>query len=81
MIVNERLTEHLLAREEFTWGSYGKEGDQPLKITPLSKMSNAHIQAILDTQPHIYERDYLPALFNYELGYRAGKGIHVEDTE
>ena len=74
----ERLQEHLQVRLVFTWGTYGKDGKQPLKRVKLADMSDAHIEAILATQPQIYKEPTLPALFNYELGYRAGIGLEVE---
>lgn len=55
-------------RDWMTWGTYGKNGNQPLKWVILKNMSDEHIQAILDTQFHIggfYRRH-----FNKELQLR-----------
>lgn len=38
---------HTIQREILTWGSYGPNGDQPLKINLISEMSNNHIEAVL----------------------------------
>lgn len=37
-------------REYFDWGTYGKDGKQPLRRILLKDMEDEHIQAILDTQ-------------------------------
>lgn len=59
---------HKVRREWFHWGTYGKDGDQPLVWKPLQDLDTAHIEAILDTQTHIPE--HLRELFNDELKYR-----------
>jgi hypothetical protein len=40
-------------RDWMKWGTYGKNGDQPLKLVLLKDMSDEHIRAILKTQFHI----------------------------
>ena len=49
-------------RDWMHWGTYGKNGDQPLRYVLLKDMSDEHIQAILDTQVHIkgsfYEKQF-----------------------
>lgn len=57
-----------IVREAFAWGSRGKKGDEPLHYIPMSKMSNNHIEAVLETQKQI--PDWLRELFNKELVYR-----------
>ena len=71
-----KLDYHLMLREDMKWGGYGKEGDQPLKYKKVCELSNDHIRAILDTQQlgEVW-RDVL----NYELAYRSGQGIVIED--
>ena len=58
-------------REILLWGTYGKDGKQPLKHILLKEMTNEHIQAILDTQTHLSEekRKY----FSDELDLRKEK--------
>ena len=68
---------HEKVREAITWGTYGKNGDQPLRQVKLSEMSNAHIQACLDTQPRMYPQ-YRTAMEN-ELAYREEQSIFIED--
>ena len=78
--MNELLEEHLVRRETFKWGTYGKSGKDEYKQVKLCDMSNSHIEAILETQPHIYVTPrHIPAILNFELGYRAGVGIYLED--
>lgn len=65
-------------REVFTWGTYGKMGDQPLKFKALKDLSDAHIEAILETQSHIPQ--YMRNLFIEEQVYRINnKEARVED--
>jgi len=55
-------------REVMLWGTYGPLGDQPYIRILLKDMDESHIQAILETQPHISE-GYRNA-FERELQYR-----------
>lgn len=48
-------------RDWMRWGTYGKDGTQPLKYVILKNMSDEHIEAILRTQFHIgpfYEKEF-----------------------
>ena len=58
-----------LQREAFTWGSYGKKGDEPKHYIKLMDMQTEHIKAILETQWQI-EGTYVEKLFQQELEYR-----------
>lgn len=40
-------------REYLYWGTYGKDGDQPLKYKLIKDLDTDHIKAILETQHHI----------------------------
>lgn len=40
--------------QKMLWGTYGKNGDQPLRWVPLKECETEHLQAILKTQLHIY---------------------------
>jgi hypothetical protein len=42
-----------IIRQHIKWGTYGKNGDQPLQYKPLKDLEDDHIQAILDTQKQI----------------------------
>jgi hypothetical protein len=66
-----------VVREFLEWGTYGKNGDQPLRRVALSEMSDAHINAVLETQVQVplWRR----ALMIEELSYRKGEGILIED--
>jgi hypothetical protein len=35
------------------WGTYGKDGKQPLKMIAINDMDNEHIEACLKTQKHM----------------------------
>ena len=62
-------------REHFKWGSYGKDGDQPMKTLRLFEMSDAHIRAILEgAYP-----EHVVNILKRELDYRAIKKIYIED--
>jgi len=39
---------HEVIREALTWGTYGKNGDQPLTYVKLKDMSSEHIRACLE---------------------------------
>jgi hypothetical protein len=41
---------HTTRSNTLVWGSYGKNGDQPLKYSTIAQMSNEHILAVLDSQ-------------------------------
>lgn len=41
---------HETVREEFAWGSYGKDGKSPLHRILLKNIEDDHIVAILETQ-------------------------------
>lgn len=57
-----------LVREHMRWGTYGKNGDQPLTQKPLCTLDTDHIQAILDTQHQL--RVEIRDLFKQELAFR-----------
>ena len=56
-----------LKRKSFKWGTYGINGDEPLKHVALSDMSTEHIEAILNTQ---ILNTWVEELMEAELGYR-----------
>ena len=56
-----------ILRENITWGTYGKNGDEELHYKPISKMSSNHINSILSK---IKLADYLKELFEKEMAYR-----------
>jgi len=68
---------HDKVREALTWGTYGKNSDQPLRQVKLSEMSNAHIQACLDNVPRMYPQ--FRTAMETELAYRAENNILIED--
>lgn len=39
---------HEIQREVLKWGSYGKDGKQPLTHIPVSEMDTSHIKAVID---------------------------------
>lgn len=59
---------HERIRQHFHWGTYGKDGEQPLRHIPLHSMETDHIKAILLTQAHI--PGYVRNIFERELIYR-----------
>jgi len=71
------VDEFTVIRDKVTWGTYGKNGDQPLRCVPVSEMSNDHIQAVLDTQKHIHPN--LREVLVMEREYRIENLIEVRD--
>ena len=69
--------EYTVIRDQVTWGTYGKNGDQPLRFVPVSEMSNDHIQAVLDTQKHMHPN--LREVLVMEREYRIENLIEVKD--
>lgn len=67
-------------REAFTWGTYGKGGNQPLQWKPLKDLTSNHIQAILETQKQIptWMRELI---FERELQYRSHNDLHIWEVE
>lgn len=65
-------------REACTWGTYGKNGDQPRRLVKLKDMSDDHIEACLDNQLNMHPH-YREA-FEMELVYRNLNNITVPDT-
>lgn len=66
---------HTVIREQFNWGTYGKNGDEPLKYVILADMSDEHIEAILKTQKHI--SNAVRTVFENELSYRDKYEIYI----
>jgi hypothetical protein len=58
-----------ILRNEFAWGTRGKDGRQPLTYKVLSSLEDDHIQAILDTQHHIPM--FIKNLFELEQQWRS----------
>lgn len=61
--------DHELIREWMEWGTYGKNGDQPLRYVKLKDMSTDHITACLETQKRMLPQ-YRKAMED-ELNYRS----------
>ena len=57
---------HPVIRNHFAWGTYGPQGDQPLKWVLLKDLDTDHIQKILD----LNLRPYIRKVFDSELDYR-----------
>ena len=70
---------HELIRQAFCWGSYGKDGKQPLHWKPLHTMTDEHIIAILATQHHIPW--HIRGVFENELEHRHENNISIKDAE
>lgn len=58
-------------REVLKWGTYGKEGKDPLRIVKLSEMTTDHIEACLENVPRMHPH-YREAM-EMELEYRKQK--------
>ena len=68
---------HLEARKHFKWGTYGKNGDEPLRYIIVKDLENSHLENIIS---HIKEfpANYDPAflrLLEEELAYRVLKSF------
>jgi hypothetical protein len=59
---------HEEQREVATWGTYGKNGDEPLSYVTVANMSTEHIKAVVKTQDNVLEQ--LLTVLKAELWYR-----------
>ena len=59
---------HSEIREHFGWGTYGKDGTEPLHEIMLKDMETSHIEAVLRTQSHV--APVIVKLFEDELNFR-----------
>ena len=66
---------------QLMWGTYGKEGNQPLRWVQLDNCSDEHLQAILDTQ-QLVERGigHYEEAIKHILKHRRQHDIVIEDT-
>jgi hypothetical protein len=66
-------------RDQVTWGTYGKNGDQPLQRVPVSELSDALIEAVLKPKSlHRVHSNFREVLM-VERQYRIENNIKVED--
>lgn len=63
------MERHEEVREEFSWGSFGTNGEEKLKRTLLKDLNSDHIFNIIMTQPHVDCN-----MFTTELYYRLREG-------
>ena len=61
---------HEKVREVLTWGTFGPNGDQPLRFVKLCDMTTEHIQACLDKVRTMYPQ--IREAMKAELEYRNG---------
>jgi len=59
---------HVEIREHFGWGTYGKDGTEPLHEVLLKNMETGHIEAVLRTQTRL--GPFITKLFEDELEFR-----------
>lgn len=74
---------HLELRETIKWGSYGKNGDEPLKMTLIKNLSNNHINSIIPYMRNL-ESHYSNTLYELmvsEKEFREKNGIYVRDYD
>ena len=58
---------HHHIREHFTWGTYGIDGDQPMKLVALKYLTNNHILNIIE---YCKPENAIDKVFHDELKYR-----------
>lgn len=57
-----------ILRENITWATYGKNGNEPLHYKSVSNMSSNHINSILS---QIKLAEYMEELFQKEISFRS----------
>ena len=71
---------HEVIREAVKWGTYGKDGDEPLRYVTIADLNPYHLRAILDTQ----QKRMRPALYKVmqdEVKYRDAQFYDTTSTE
>jgi len=71
---------HEVIREAVKWGTYGKDGDEPLKYVTIAGLNPYHLRAILDTQ----KWNMRPALYKVmqdEVKYREAQFYDTTTAE
>jgi len=77
--VDLSLTEedaHCDVRKFVTWGTYGKQQDQPLFYITIADMETEHLEAVLDTQKNMYPQ--VRDLMQDELEYREQEKLEMD---
>jgi len=59
---------HSEIREHFGWGTYGKDGTEPLHEIFLKDMKTGHLEAVMRTQMHL--APVIVKLFEDEIEFR-----------
>jgi hypothetical protein len=59
---------HQKIRENFKWGTFGKNGDEPLQRKKIAELTSEHIAAIIETQHMISPA--VKKVFYDEITYR-----------
>lgn len=74
---------HEIIRENMTWGSYGKNADQPLTVRLLKELSNDHIDSVIEYLEKKYPDEYSEQIkiFREERSYRYVKNIKVPEYD
>jgi hypothetical protein len=63
-----RNEDHSILRENFRWGSFGRNGDEPKQVRFIKDLTPDHIFNILKTQTHLNKEQR--EMFVEELVYR-----------
>ena len=76
------MDEHELIRENFVWGTYGKNGDEPLRFVLLKDITDDHLANLI---PFVLERINHYGLTTYskfvrERDYRLEHNITVPEN-
>lgn len=73
--------EHILVRETFKWGTFGRNGDEPLKWILLKDISDNHLVNIITHLKSVshYDNQKTISTFRNEMVYRNLNGISVAD--
>ena len=61
-------------REHLKWGTYGKDGIDPLSFVALRDMEDDHIRAVIDQMRPSERGDFVAQKMHEELEYRKSTG-------
>jgi hypothetical protein len=69
-------------REVYTRGSYGKNGDEPLKWIPLCEMTDEHLNACIDYNVNsVSTFSFANFIYLRELDYRKENNLHIYEKK
>lgn len=71
---------HIIERNKFKWGSFGKFGDKPVKYTLLRDISDSHLMRIIEHLKYRPLCEDTLKLMQQEVTFRVKNYIFVPES-